>query len=80
MVNLVKLTALAILDTTYPEREFTDFFAYWHMLTLKRWTDKNFNPNNLIVETCNIVLAKWDTDENYELKPASWAKKEKRNE
>lgn len=83
--ELTDLVGVAIMDCTYPNREFAEFFTYWEALVKKKFTDKlinEFELEKLQTEAMLVILMRWNLeDENYKLCPPSWPlpkKKEKK--
>jgi len=82
--ELTDLVGVAIMDCTYPGREFAEFFTYWEALVKNKLTDKvisKFDLEKLQTEAMLMILMRWDlSDKTYELRPPSWPlpKKEKK--
>lgn len=67
MSILTELAGIAILDTTYPQREFRDFMRYWLILSRKKG-----DPDEVTTEAMLSILAKWQMDERFVLRAPSW--------
>ena len=72
MIDLAQLAAKAVMDMTYPVKEFSEFFMFWDMLARKRLDEGETVPSRIVTEAMLMILMRWDTDESYQLMPPSW--------
>ena len=74
MIDLAMLAGKAIMDTTYPTKEFGEFFMFWDMLARKRLDEGEEVPRHIVAEAMLMILMRWDIEEGYALLPPSWNK------